>query len=121
MLDRHLADVNCVLLQAGKDKKETQVSDERKGSNEPILPVEEALATALSSQSHPDCPAGLGPAGQPGVVPHNDATGAAGGLNEIGGGLRQASVQDLEMQHRNMAAAQEQVFRCLASELSGCC
>ena len=55
MLDRHHVNDHHVLLQAGKGKKGTDVSDERKGSNEPILPVEEALATALSSQSHPDC------------------------------------------------------------------
>ena len=109
------------VLQAGKGKKEAEVSDERKGSNEPILPVEEVLATALSSNSHPDCPMEPGAAGQPGANPDNDATGAAGNLNDIGMSLRQTSVQDLEMQHQNMAAAQEQVSELPALTLSGCC
>ena len=109
------------VLQAGKGKKETEVSDERKGSNEPILPVEEVLATALSSNSHPDCPVEPGAAGQPGADPDNDAIGAAGNLNDTGMSLRQTSVQDLEMQHQNMAAAQEQVFELPALMLSGCC
>ena len=108
-----------MLLQAGKEGKEAEVSDERKGSNEPVLPVEGGQATALSSESHPDCPAGLGAAGHPGASADNDANGAAGSLRDIGGSLRQASVQDLEMQHQHMAAAQEQVPVLAASVLLG--
>ena len=117
----HFANVPRVSLQAGRQEKETEASDERKGSNEPILPVEEVLATALSSKSHSDCPAGPGAVGQPGADLDNDATGAAGSLKNIGRSLRQASVQDLEMQHRNMAVAQEQVLELTALVLLGCC
>ena len=108
--DRHLTNVPRVFLQAGKGEKEAEVSDERKGSNEPVLPVEEVLATALSSNSHPDSIVKPGAAGQPGVDPDDDATGAAGTLNDIGRSMRQTSVQNLDMQHQTMAAAQNQVF-----------
>ena len=107
------------MQQAGKEGKETEVSDERKGSNEPILPMEEVLATALSSESHPDCPAGPGADGQLDAGADNDANGAADSLKDIGGSLRQASVQDLEMQHQHMAAAQEQVSVLAALVLLG--
>ena len=107
------------MLQASKERKETEVSDERKGSNEPILPVEEVLATALSSKPTADGPAGPGAAGQPGAGADSDANGAAGSLKDIGRSLHHDSVQDLGLQHQYSASAQEQVPALSALVLLG--
>lgn len=96
-------------MQAGKQQKERGNSTERKGSNEPIMPVEELIATALSSESVPEAAkqlsAGPGSAGD-----------RMGSLQAISRGVHcQTSAQDLENQRQNMVAAQEQV-RSLSSQ-----
>ena len=85
-------------------RKDREISTERKGSNEPIMPVEELLGTALSSESLPE------PAKQLIASAGANSGDGLGGLQQaFGRGMRQASAQDLEKQHQNMAAAQEQV------------
>ena len=85
-------------------RKDREISTERKGSNEPIMPVKGLLGTALSSGSLPEV------AKQLSAGAGADADDGIGGLQQaFGGGMRQASAQDLEKQHQNMAAAQEQV------------
>ena len=90
-------------MQAEKQQKGKENSTERKGSNEPIMPVEELIATALSSESVPEAAkqlsAGAGSAGD-----------RIGSLQAISRGIYpQTSAQDLEKQRQNMVAAQEQV------------
>ena len=101
--------------QAVKEGKEGDISNERKGSNEPIMPVEEILATALSNESLPDfgrqlnvgAPVGSGMGSGRGSEERLDDR--MGSLKAISRNMRQASVQDLEQRHQHMAAAQEQV------------
>lgn len=101
--------------QGVKERKEGDISNERKGSNEPIMPVEEILATALSNESLPDlgrqlnmgAPMGSGMGSGRGSEERLDDR--MGSLKAISRNMRQASVQDLEEQHQHMAAAQEQV------------
>ena len=84
-------------------RKDREISTERKGSNEPIMPMEELLGTALSSEPHPES------AKQLSTGTGVNAGDGVGSLQAFGRGMRQASVQDLEKQHQNMAAAQKQV------------
>lgn len=85
-------------------RKDRAMSTERKGSNEPIMPVEELLGTALSSKPLPE------PAQQLSADTGVTAGDGAGSLQAFGRGMRQASVQDVEEeQHQDMAAAQKQV------------
>ncbi|CAL5223612.1 g6152 [Coccomyxa viridis] len=103
------------LLHAGVQKdaevrKDREISTERKGSNEPIMPVEELLGTALSSESLPE------PAKQLIASAGANSGDGLGGLQQaFGRGMRQASAQDLEKQHQNMAAAQEQMKQSMAA------
>lgn len=97
-------------VQAAGEKKDCNLSNERRGSNEPLLPVEVLLATVLSNESLPEAVQQL-------------SAGAEDSLKAISASTHQASVQDLEKQHQNMAAAQEQVgapldsVRALLTEL----
>ena len=85
-------------------RKDREMSTERKGSNEPIMPTEGLLGTALSSESLQE------PAKQLSAGTGANSGDGIGGLQQaFGRGMRQASAQDLETQHQNMAAAQEQV------------
>ena len=107
------------------------ISNERKGSNEPIMPVEEILATALSNESLPNlgrqlnmgAPMGSGMGSGRGSEERLDDR--MGSLKAISRNMRQASVQDLEEQHQHMAAAQEQVpspvIRAVLSALLSSC
>ena len=99
---------------AAETRRDREVTTERKGSNEPILPVEELPATALGSEALSEAAkqlsAGTGVSAGDGM----------GSLQALSRGMRQTSAQDLEKQHQNMAAAQEQVAAVLLTASSVC-